>query len=199
MRSAVIFIALAVSIVLGIHKFWGEREQSQRPGVTAPDVPWQKNLAQTMEFSRFDHRLVARAEFDITARVIERMRYRADDFARLSPVDFAMGWGEMSDTATLEQMRCSQSNRFYGCSWKSAEVIDPKKFTTLSANMHMIPASADVEDALLRVRKGQVVSIRGYLVDVIAPNGGMWRTSLTRDDSGPGACEIIWVTGVSIS
>jgi hypothetical protein len=200
MRSALIFVAFAVSVVLGITKFWSERTQAHPPGITAPDIPWQKNLESTLEFARFDHRIVARAEFDITARVLERMRYRHDDFARVSPVDFAMGWGEMSDTAILERMSCSQGSRFYACSWKSADVIDPRRFTALSANMHMIPATADVEEALLRVRKGQVVMVRGYLVDVIPPGGGgAWRTSLTREDSGPGGCEIIWVTGVSAS
>lgn len=199
MRSALIFIAFAISIVLGVSKFWSERTQSHPAGVTAPDIPWQKDLAETKEFSRFDYRIVARAEFDITARVLERMRYRHDDLARVSPVDFAMGWGAMSDSAILEQMSCSQGSRFYACSWKGADVIDPKKFSHQSANMHMIPATADVEEALLRVRKGQVVSIRGYLVDVIVPGKGMWRTSMTREDSGPGGCEIIWVTGVSTS
>lgn len=199
MRAAVIFIAFAASLLLGAIKFWNERTQSHPPGVTAPDTPWQRNLAQTKAFTRFDFQIVARAEFDITARVLERMRYRYDDLARLSPVDFAMGWGEMSDSAVLDQMSCSMGSRFYGCSWKGADVIDPRKFTHLSANMHMIPATGDVEDALLRVRKGQVVSIRGYLVDVVVPGKGLWRTSLTREDSGPGGCEIIWVTEVSVS
>jgi hypothetical protein len=48
----------------------------------------------------------------------------------------------------------------------------------------------------MRVRQGQVVNLRGLLVDVLGPDGG-WNTSMTREDSGPGGCEIILVGAVS--
>jgi hypothetical protein len=198
MRS-LIFVACLAGLVMGSWKLWNERAQHQPPGILAPLEPGQYKLGHPVEFRRHEYRIVGRAEFDITARVILRSHYRYDDLARLMPVDLALGWGVMSDSATLERMSCSQSNRFYGCTWKTRDVIDPGRFTALSANMHMIPATTGVEDALLRVRPGQVVSLRGYLVDVIAPNGGSYRTSMTRKDSGPGACEIIWVTDITAS
>jgi hypothetical protein len=190
------FFVCVVAAGMGVWKAWGERTQSHPPGIVEPDVPYQKNLTNPVELVRGEYRLVGRAEFDITARVILKMRYRFDKFAAVSPVDFAMGWGEMSDSAVLDQMSCNQGSRFYGCSWKSSDVIEPRRFTALSANMHMIPATPEVEDALMRVRQGQVVNLRGLLVDVLGPDGG-WNTSMTRADSGPGGCEIILVGAVS--
>jgi hypothetical protein len=38
-----------------------------------------------------------------------------------------------------------------------------------------------------------VVRITGQLVEARDTNGGHWRSSLTREDSGNGACELIRV------
>ena len=35
--------------------------------------------------------------------------------------------------------------------------------------------------------------IGGFLVDVRGPGGFAWNTSMTRNDTGDGACEIVWV------
>jgi hypothetical protein len=67
-----------------------------------------------------------------------------------------------------------------------------------SANMHMIPADTIVEDTLKGVRVGQVVRISGYLVEVAGADGWRWRSSLTRDDTGNGACELVWVESVQV-
>jgi hypothetical protein len=61
------------------------------------------------------------------------------------------------------------------------------------AQMHVIPASKDVESRLKKLRPGQVVTARGYLVDVRGPGEFAWNTSLSRTDTGDGACELFWV------
>ncbi|WP_166627906.1 hypothetical protein [Thiopseudomonas denitrificans] len=43
------------------------------------------------------------------------------------------------------------------------------------------------------MRPGQVIALEGYLVDAAAPDGWRWNTSLTRKDTGTGACELFWV------
>jgi hypothetical protein len=56
--------------------------------------------------------------------------------------------------------------------------------------------NADIDALLRRPRPGEVVTLRGYLVDVRGPNGFRWNTSLRRDDTGDGACELMWVEQV---
>jgi hypothetical protein len=46
---------------------------------------------------------------------------------------------------------------------------------------------------LKKLRPGQIVTARGYLVDVRGPGGFTWNTSLSRTDTGAGACELFWV------
>ena len=48
----------------------------------------------------------------------------------------------------------------------------------------------------LPVRRGEFVAMRGYLVTVGGPDGFYWNTSLRRDDTGNGACEVFYVESV---
>jgi hypothetical protein len=69
---------------------------------------------------------------------------------------------------------------------------------TEAAQIHAIPATAAIDDALRRLRPGQIVSLSGYLVDVSGPGGFAWKTSLTRTDTGDGACEIMWIEALDL-
>jgi hypothetical protein len=112
-------------------------------------------------------------------------------------VDLALGWGPMSDESALERIDISQSGRFYF--WHVKEFPIPRRDIEIhSANMHMIPATAEVERRLLRVRPGQVVALTGYLVEVRGSDGFRWRSSLTREDTGNGACELVWVEKLDV-
>jgi len=43
------------------------------------------------------------------------------------------------------------------------------------------------------VRQGELVHLDGFLVDASRPDGWRWRSSLRRDDTGDGACELVYV------
>lgn len=64
--------------------------------------------------------------------------------------------------------------------------------------MHLIPADAGVRAMLDRVRPGEVVRIEGFLVDASRPDGWHWNSSLTREDTGNGACELVYVESLTI-
>ncbi len=65
-----------------------------------------------------------------------------------------------------------------------------------SANMHLIPANARVEATLRGLRSGNLVTLRGALVRAEGPNGFTWVSSLSRADTGDGACELVWVDAI---
>jgi hypothetical protein len=67
----------------------------------------------------------------------------------------------------------------------------------------LIPATEQTARELGRVRIGDLVTLQGKLVDVEIRDGrgavaARMRTSLSRDDVGSGACEIVWVESVEI-
>jgi hypothetical protein len=167
------------------------------PGVLAPDEPVQVNIDPLVVHEDDDHQVTAVAEFSLRAKVLGRERYRNDTEAALSPIDLALGWQRMSDQRVVDEIDISQYGRWYR--WETSHMpIPARDIERCSANMHMIPKDDRVRDALLDVRTGEIVFIDGYLVNVSASNNWTWNTSKTRDDTGSGACEILWVEAFEV-
>lgn len=136
------------------------------------------------------------AGFSVAARVLSREDYRMGREADFSPVDLALGWGPMRDDAVLSRLDISQSGRWYHYAWSGDPPLPPDQIARNSANMHMIPSGASVAAALDKIDAGDRVRIDGWLVEVNTPEGWHWRSSLSRDDTGGGACEVIYVCAV---
>lgn len=167
------------------------------PGTVAAAEP-EQTRTHMQPFDLNGYEILPLAHFRLTARVLSREDYRAGKEAALSPTDLALGWGRMSDSAIYEQLHISQSGRFYYWRYDNQPPIPRDEIIRSSANMHMVPADRMVRAALERVRPGQVVSLEGELIEADDPrNGWHWRSSLTREDSGAGACELIWVEALS--
>jgi hypothetical protein len=134
------------------------------------------------------------ARYRVTAVVLSRERYRFDTQARLAPLDLALGWGPMSVASALNELKVTQSHRWYHYRWLFEPPLEPAQIIAHSANTHCIPATPEVRRALLDVKPHELVTLEGYLVEVAGDDGFRWRSSLTRDDSGDGSCELLWVT-----
>ena len=192
-----LFASCVLLVGYGAWSHWDQRAVAAAPGVLAPQEPQQVDIAEGATLQRDDISLLTRARFELTARVLSRADYSWDDGAKLVPVDLALGWGRMSDSAVLAQVDISQSGRFYR--WHVKDFPIPRReIETSSANMHMIPADADVKNQLEQVRAGEVVHLEGFLVDASRPGGWHWNTSMSRDDTGAGACELIYVERVDV-
>jgi hypothetical protein len=162
------------------------------PGMVAPEEPVQVSLPGNTSFIHEGFMVTPLAEFDIEARVLGKKRYRFDRSAPISPVDLALGWGPMSDTSIIDRFTFRQSRRWVYYRYRSAP-LSAHDINRHMANMHMIPADRRIARQLKSVRKGEVVHITGKLVLVEGKNGFRWRSSLSRTDTGDGACEIIFV------
>jgi len=168
------------------------------PGVKAPIPPLQSKLLEMQSRSVEDYTLTDVADFFITAKVLGKENYSLGREADLSPTDLALGWRNMSDESILQKIDISQSGRFYR--WRVEQFPIPRREIEMnSANMHIIPANALVEAKLATVRRGDVIKMSGTLVDVTSnKDNWRWQTSRTRNDTGAGACEIIWVDSLYI-
>ncbi len=130
-----------------------------------------------------------------TFRILGIEHYYADKGAGISPVDFAVGMGPMTDKSVYEKVSISQGNRWYH--WHVDEFPIPRRELEInSANMHIIPATPAVADQINQIREHQLVILEGELVEVSGPNGFNWRSSLSREDTGDGACELMRVDSV---
>jgi hypothetical protein len=181
--------------------YWYHRPVFQPPGVLVGGNPVQNEIQGRPVIRVGAYNLTVMASFDIDARVLARRDYRGKPAGDLMPLDLALGWGQMSNSANLNHIRIRQSNiRTYGWRYEDSSLLPAIKHDDIhrqSANMHMIPASDAVAQTLLGFRVGQVIRIEGYLVNVSGPDGA-WNTSLTRDDEGFGGCEIVYVKSAKL-
>jgi len=176
---------------------WEQKPITHPPGVLAATKPVQVNV-QATNFVMHDYLLTKKARFEIRARVLGSERYYLNREADLSPIDLALGWGVMSDQGLLDQLEISQSSRWFRWRHDQSIPVSDQQIIISSGNMHMIPATDFVERSLMKLREGDIVLLQGYLVDVDHDSGWRWRTSMTRTDTGAGACEIVYVESIVV-
>jgi hypothetical protein len=186
-------------IVLGILYF---TQRDMKPIVHPPGILVAKQPIQVEVppngFMLDEYSVTRRARFDIRARVLSTEPYYFNRDADLSPIDLALGWGVMSDQAVLDQIDISQSGRWYRTRYELPPPVPEQMIVSSSSNMHMIPARKSIERSLKKLRQGDIITISGYLVDVDHATGWHWRTSMSRTDSGGGACEIVYVEELTV-
>lgn len=170
--------------------------------ISAPEsergMPVQRGFSGNAMFDVNGHEVRPLAEYAITARVLSTERYHADRAAKLSPVDLALGWGNMSRPSVADRISVSQSGRWYHWRYSGAPPIPHDEISRSSANVHIIPASKEVAKIVADAGKGSVVSLRGYLIEARGKDGWTWRSSLSRDDTGDGSCEVMFVQAAEV-
>ena len=191
LRKLLVWLLLAA----GIWWLWPAGELRHEPGVRLDREPVQETIAPQVVANFKKYTITAVAAYAIEARVLHTKHYWADG-NDLVPYDVAVGWGAMSDQAVLDRLSISQGNRFFFYEWQNPPPVAVSEIERHAANMHVIAANKEVAKAVKRLRRGEFVAMRGYLVNVGGPDGFYWNTSLRRDDTGNGACEVFYVESV---
>lgn len=160
--------------------------QSSVTGEAANPIIWEENgITWTMQ---------PRASYQIAAHVLGNKRYY-DWQSGMVPRDLALAWGGISDPSVDRWIHWRQSGRWYYYEWDSGD-YGRSYITGHSANAHIISATDNLDKALRRVEKDDAIYLEGYLVNLqVRDDGRVDRvsTSLSREDTGTGACEILYV------
>lgn len=150
----------------------------------------QKDIPVAFEFKGYS--IQPLASYVLTARVLGTERYYLEEISNLSPLDLALGWQEMGSEEAYSEISISQSNRWLFYRYIDTPV-EPHKISSMSANVHIVPASREVEKQLFDLDEGDIVTLGGFLISVSGAYGYQWNSSLSRHDTGKGACEILFV------
>jgi hypothetical protein len=185
---------LTLILFLLVYHLWTKRDIRHPPGVLIKSEPLQVMIRNPKPWRIGSRIFVPLATFSLRARVLSSERYRLDAVADIAPLDLALGWGPMSDQSILDQLEIAQGNRRF--------VIVPKGqgpplpwgvLLSHSSNMHMIPADEQIKKTLFSIRTGDLIHLSGYLTGIQENGQWTWFSSLSRMDTGDGACEIVWV------
>jgi hypothetical protein len=195
------FLLWSVFLLVALHQgceWHAHRPLARAPGIIAASEPHQEMLANAPVMALDEFTLQPLASFAFEARVLLVKRYRFDQESALAPYDLGIGWGRMSDTAVIEQLGLAQSARFLTWRWRDAPPIPADEITRSATNVHVIPANAGVERQVAALRPGQRVRAKGLLVEASRPDGWRWRSSLSREDGGRGACELMYLADLTL-
>ncbi len=186
-------VALAIGWFVFFHQ-----PKAPWSGALVPEDPQQTSDELPSPWTQGQNTFTPRARYQIRAVVLSKHSYWAG-FTEdtIAPYDLALGWGPLSDAKVINALHITQGGRWYNYSWKGAPPVDPGLIVSHSANNHIIAADSRVLKQVEMIKRFDVVTLKGYLVDITRPDGWSWHTSLSRDDSGSGACELFWVEAVS--
>ncbi len=167
-----------------------------------PD-PTQKNLSgkkkQVIKIKSNNVALSYMAEYKIIGKVASKRKYYSTDNGDVAPYDLAMLWGKLPNKSNDKYIKYSQFGRFYYYKYRYDSPLQGNYIAKHSANCHIVPANKKVLDELKKVKKGDYIELKGYLVNLTFRQRGRLmtlNTSTTRNDTGAGACEIIYVTEI---
>ena len=193
-----LLVGFGISVAVLVAYWYSHQPVRYSEGILIHSEPGQILLPEnTSAIAHHSFVLKPLARFSVDARVLHRRNYRYDAAAQLVPVDLALGWGVMSDQVVLDQLHISQSMRCYWYEYSLPPPVPVSDIVSHSANMHIIPATAEIASRCKSLRTGSLIHLTGDLVEATGPGIGTWRSSLTRTDSGNGACELFYVESIA--
>jgi hypothetical protein len=143
------------------------------------------------------------AQFEARGRALNVERFKPHQSLanwvpglRPSTHDIGLGFGPMTDSANVDRFRFSHegaSNGLRALFARPRDGMTQQEFERLApfiTNIHVIPATPGVYEQLRRVRIGELVTLRGKLVNVRDAQGRVASTSTTAGDRD---CEILWL------
>ncbi|MCD4714687.1 MAG: hypothetical protein K8R73_15515 [Clostridiales bacterium] len=168
------------------------------------EIPLQTDLSDMKEIRHIGKEgeviLLPKAEYTLKGVVKSKKKY-SDYSSQISDYDLTFAWGELNKDGVDDFIKYSQSGRWYYYKYESGTPVSGDYIAKHSANVHIIHNNKEILEKIKRIDPGDFVVLKGYLVDVDFnknDNDALWRTSTTRDDTGNGACEILFVEEVEI-
>lgn len=162
--------------------------------ILIPSAPIQTPSAlKNNSFNIDDAKITVLAEYSGKV-LIEGKRKYFDGMSSIVPIDLIFVWGPLSKQSNRDQMSYSQSNRWYIFTTKNQSFMTSKIYNN-AANTHIIPANSEILNSVTKIHKGDIIEFSGYLVNIEKDNHFI-ASSLTREDSGAGACEVLYLTKI---
>ena len=143
--------------------------------------------------------ITPKADYLLRGIVVGRENYGGDWNSLLAPCDLAVVWGKLAADGLYKRLSWSQSGRWYFWQYPGDFGYDNTFIARYSSNNHIIPASDNLRSAALSLQEGDTVELAGSLVDVDGRKGEgtvWWYSSMSRDDTGDGSCEVFYVTRI---
>ena len=196
----------AISLLLC---FWNRNEI---PGAIAfhselAGEPRQKQIEKapfSVNYGGVDYRVEPQYEYELYGMVVSFRQHDGESSMHrwsndhLNMADVCVVW---SDTATSEYLgKIDFWNGIFTCNVQTRDSVAWSHFNMNElSNNHLISADQFIRDRVGDIKVGDQIRVKGWLSHYGAVgNGGLRGTSTTREDTGDGACETIFVNEFAI-
>lgn len=152
---------------------------------------------------KINNDILAVANYKITAVVLGKKRYKntyANRYTvKYSDYDLALGWDEMLLPENYEKIDITQGGRWYG--WKINKKLNltTNQISQMTSNHHIVPENIKIKKQIEKIKVGDYIEAKGYLINIQNKEGFKWISSTTNKDTGNGACEIFYITEIKIN
>ena len=181
---------------------------NKRRSISGLPAPVQQSASgsDTLLIKDYEVKLSFLYSYDIEALVVHRKNHTANHLEdKLAPVDLALAWGTVAQYNQEIDFNWSQSGRWYSWEVDSLDALNPvggvQGIISQSSNNHLIFSNKSIEKKAKKIKAGDHIRIQGYLVNVNAvktdgSKGFSVNSSTSREDTGAGACEVIYVKDI---
>lgn len=188
--------------------FWN-RDALPENIAAVPDIftdPIQKPISTSpieIEANKVNYKIEPLYEYEIAGLVVS-FQHHNGKFGlhnlwndHLNMADFCLLWGNNINKTDLSKL--DFWNGQFTCNVKTS---DSQVWTNFSmrdiSNNHLLTADNSIRKQLKNVRIGDQIRLRGYLASYSNNQGFNRGTSTTREDTGNGACETIYLESVEV-
>jgi hypothetical protein len=164
-------------------------------------TPYTSEEPIVIEMKKDVFNLTPLAEYKVSGMVVCKASYSDDWDGKISPVDLAIVWGKLAEPDYGRYITFWHGFRWYNYKWGERSPVDASYIITHSSNNHIIPANENIYRAIKTIKKKDKVVLEGFLVNLKGTYKGQtvtWNTSLSRNDTGYGSCELFYVSKVRI-
>jgi len=201
------YVLLGSAIALALC-FWNRNEI---PGQIAfhpllEHEPQQREIEKrpfTAAYAGIEYRVEPLYDYELYGMIVSYRQHDGDSLMHrrsndhLNMADICVVW---SDTAFSEHLRKLDFwNGIFTCNVSTSDRTAWEQFNMQQlSNNHLISADPAIRARVEDVRIGDQIRVNGWLAQYGAEGGGLRGTSTTREDTGDGACETIFVNEFEI-
>ncbi|MBP3271906.1 MAG: hypothetical protein J6M17_06710 [Ruminococcus sp.] len=197
-------ILLAVMILLtGVLVFyfvWNRPTHRSIAGIRDP-IQKEASGSEQLEFLNYDIDMTYLYSYDIEGLVVKSTPYiGVGVYYYLSPMDVGLAWGKVAEYNDRMDFNWKQNNRYLSFEMTQQDIDNfgsSDEILCHCSNNHLITRDKKLRSEIRKIRAGDHIRIKGYLVNVDCykpdGSGSCWHGSTVRDDTGAHACEVILV------
>ena len=203
-------LIIGVSFVVLLVSFWNRNDIPGRIDVrpSLAEEPDQKPTDKadfSVEFRDVGYKVRPKYRYALEGLVVS-YRHHDGDTSRmhrlsndhLNMLDVCVVWGSNASPDLLRKL--DFWNGVFTCNVKTRDRAAWQQFDMYAlSNNHLLSNDPWIRDQVEKIRIGDQIRIEGWLSSYGTRTGNERGTSTTREDTGNGACETIWVDDFAIT